>query len=112
MSRAISAVLAAPSASRSTATTRAPASANAKAVARPMPPAAPVTRTSRPPNLSAYAPVGAVSCIGRPSSSAASLAATNSLIQEASWSGLVRGTQCLPSRVRRTNCGAHSSSWS
>lgn len=66
----------------------------------------------RPPNLSAYAPVGAVSCNGRPSSSAASLAATNSLIQEASWSGLVRGTQCLPSRVRRTNCGAHSSSWS
>ncbi|CAO0825725.1 hypothetical protein SMICM17S_06466 [Streptomyces microflavus] len=45
-SRASSAVLAAPSASRSTATTRAPASANAKAVARPIPEAAPVTRTS------------------------------------------------------------------
>lgn len=109
ISRDISAVRAALSASRSTATTRAPASAKANAVARPMPLPAPVTSTSCPPNRSAYRPVATVEGAGIPASRP-SLAVTNSVIQALSWSGRVRGTQCLAGIVRRTSRGAHSSS--
>ncbi len=103
-SRDSSAVRAAASASRSTATTRAPASAKANAVARPMPLPAPVTRTSCPAKRSAYFPFAEVS--ERPSSTAV----TNSVIQSASRSGRVRGTQCCAGSVRRVSRGAHSSS--
>ncbi|CAM5638524.1 hypothetical protein SCALM49S_04745 [Streptomyces californicus] len=88
ISRAISAVRAAPSASRSTATIP-PASANANAVARPIPEAAPVTRTSRPPKRCAYGPCG-TGCWGTPSPPTDSFASTKSLIHEDSWSGRVR----------------------
>jgi hypothetical protein len=67
-SRAMSAVRTAESASWSTAITRAPASANETAVARPMPLPAPVTSTSCPENLSACLPPGTGSPAGRPDS--------------------------------------------
>lgn len=74
-----------------------------------MPLPAPVTSTSWPPKRSACLPVAFVRCAGTPASRS-SFARTNSLIHADSWSGLVRGTQCLAGSVRRTNPGAHSSS--
>lgn len=74
-----------------------------------MPLAAPVTRTSCPPNRSAYSGrtplfTDTAPCFGAPAAGS-SWARTNSAIQEDSWSGRVRGTQCLAGRVRRVSCG-------
>lgn len=93
-----------------------------------MPEAAPVTRTNSPPKRSAWAP-GAADGTAEPSAPSEptdpfappdskppdstlpdSTLSANSQIQEASWSGLVRGTQCFAGSVRRTNRGAQVSS--